>query len=217
MIDKEIIKYIEEKISSLDILPIGAIFAFPSTGIPNGYLPCEGQELSTRQYPQLYALIGNTFGGNQRTFNLPDLQGQFIRGLDREGNMDFDEEGNIRKIGSVQEDSFQGHQHDAYINSNGGHDHKVYVDSKNRISYGTNTFSSDSTADLRVPKTPSSYESNKDSSAYDFSASVETSYCGSHSHSFAVKGAINDTYGKVRIASETRPTNVALIFCIKVK
>lgn len=217
MTEDSIRQLIRQELQNGSLMPIGAIIAFPSEKIPNGFLPCEGQELSRKQFPELSEVLGNTFGGSTSTFNLPDLQGQFIRGLDREGNMDFDEEGNIRKIGSVQEDSFQGHQHDAYINSNGGHDHKVYVDSKNRISYGTNTFSSDSTADLRVPKTPSSYESNKDSSAYDFSASVETSYCGSHSHSFAVKGAINDTYGKVRIASETRPTNVALIFCIKVK
>lgn len=217
MTEESIKQLIRQELQKGYIMPIGAIIAFPSENIPDGFLPCEGQELSRRQFPELSELLGNTFGGSASTFNLPDLQGQFIRGLDREGNLDLDEEGNIRKIGSIQDDSLQGHQHDGYINSNGGHDHKVYVDSKNPISYGTNTFSSDNTSYLRIPKTPSSYESNKNSSAYDFSDSVETTYCGSHSHSFAIKGAINDTYGKVRIASETRPTNVALIFCIKVK
>lgn len=209
MIDKEIIKYIEEKISSLDILPIGAIFAFPSTGIPNGYLPCEGQELSTRQYPQLYALIGNTFGGNQRTFNLPDLQGLFIRGLDREGNIDCDSE-NIREIGSIQEDSFQGHGHIASgkrttTDFEGSHQHELY---KEEHGGGMGTIF---------------YSVNHDGYANSESCKkgkVKISAAGSHYHScipqVEVGEPTNSTYGISRVSSETRPTNMALIFCIKV-
>lgn len=217
MTEDSIIQLIRKELQKGNLLPVGAIIAFPSENIPEGFLPCEGQELSRKQYPELSSLLGNTFGGTSSTFNLPDLQGQFIRGLDREGNIDLDDEGNTRKIGSPQDDSLQGHRHDGYIDSNGAHDHTLYVDSKNKISYGTNTFSSDDTAYLRVPRTPSDYESYKASSAYDFSASVKTSYCGSHSHSFAIKGVSNDTYGQIRVSSETRPTNIALIFCIKVK
>lgn len=217
MTEDNIRQYIREELQKGSSLPIGAIIAFPSEAIPDGFLPCEGQELSRKQFPELSALLGNSFGGSSSTFNLPDLQGQFIRGLDREGNLDLDDDGKVRNIGSIQSDALQGHRHGAYLNSNGGHDHKVYVDSKNRISYGTNTFSSDSTADLRVPKDPSSYESFKYNSAYDFSGSVMTTYTGDHSHSFAIQGVTNDSFGQVRVSSETRPTNVALIFCIKVK
>ena len=215
MTEQEIKKIIEQEVSNH--FPVGMIFAFPAETIPENFLPCEGQELSKKQYPTLFALIGNTFGGSSATFCIPDLQGQFIRGLDREGNLDIEGNGDLRKIGSPQEDTLQGHKHDAYLNSNGGHDHKIYVDSKNKISYGTNTFSSDDTAYLRVPRKPSEYELYKDSSAYDFSASVESTYIGDHSHNFAIKGVIDDSYGQVRISSETRPTNIALIFCIKVK
>lgn len=216
MINDELKEYIKREIAQATQIPVGAIFAFPSEKIPEGFLPCEGQELSRTQYPELFTLIGTAFGGTIKTFCLPDLQGQFIRGLDRDGNIDYDSNGTLRNIGSIQLDSLQGHRHKSYENSNGGHDHKVYVDSKNRISYGTNTFSSDNTADLCVPRTPSNYEANKNSSAYNFGASVETTYTGSHTHGFAVLGVTNDTYGETRISSETRPKNMALIFCIKV-
>lgn len=210
MIDKEILRFIEEKISSLDILPTGAIFAFPSASIPDGYLPCEGQELSTSQFPKLYSVIGNTFGGNKKVFNLPDLQGQFIRGLDRDGNIDCDSE-NIRDLGSIQEDSFQGHGHIAIgrrtvTDYDGSHQHELY---KEEHGGGMGTIF---------------YSVNHDGFAYSENCKkgkVKISSAGSHNHSFTpqveVGEPVNSTYGISRVTSETRPTNMALIFCIKVK
>lgn len=50
--------------------PVGTIF--PSVGeVPEGYLLCCGQTLSVKDYPKLYALIGNT---------LPDTRGRHSRG-----------------------------------------------------------------------------------------------------------------------------------------
>lgn len=218
MNDSEIKQLIKQEIAGLNIIPVGAIFAFPSENIPENYLPCEGQELAKSQYPELFKLIGTTFGGFNSTFKLPDLQGQFIRGLDRVGNIDYDRDGGLRNIGSSQPDSLQGHRHNSSeISFAGNHDHTVYVDMQNKISYGTNTFSSDNTAYIRIPRTPACYEENKDSSAYDFSSSVETTTSGNHSHKVSIFGVVNDSYGEVRVDSETRPTNIALIFCIKVK
>lgn len=216
MINDELKEYIKREIAQATQIPVGAIFAFPSEKIPEGFLPCEGQELSRTQYPKLFELIGKSFGRG-KTFCLPDLQGQFLRGLDRQGNLDIQEDGNMRSIGDLQQDALQGHRHKSHEKSNGGHDHKVYV-RKNQISYGTNTFSSDNTADLRVPTTPSDYEALKIYNALDFvGASVETTHTGSHTHGFAVLGVTNDTYGEIRISSETRPKNMALIFCIKAR
>jgi microcystin-dependent protein len=49
------------------------LFAFDYT--PLGWMPCEGQTLSTSQYPALYNLLGTKFGGNgTTTFCLPDLR-----------------------------------------------------------------------------------------------------------------------------------------------
>lgn len=53
------------------ILPVAFDYA------PVGWALCNGQSLSTASYSALYALIGNRYGGNQTSFNLPDLCGRF--------------------------------------------------------------------------------------------------------------------------------------------
>lgn len=208
MITTELQEYIKREIAKTMHIPVGAIFAFPSEKIPQGFLPCEGQELSCSQYPLLFDLIGNTFGGKGKTFCLPDLQGQFIRGLDREGNVDCAEEGKIRTVGSFQEDTLQGHRHiGGETNKGGSHKHKICFES-DRLQYGTNTFSDNEKKWVYEP-----YDYSEDDDELDF---YETNQIKSHTHKFQIGEVSDDSYGKVRISSETRPKNVSMIFCIKV-
>ena len=45
--------------------------------LPEGWLPCDGRTLSISSNSALFALIGNTYGGDGRTtFALPDLRGR---------------------------------------------------------------------------------------------------------------------------------------------
>ena len=46
--------------------PVGAIipFAGDQSNIPMGWIPCDGRTLEVAQYPALYQIIGNTYGGN---------------------------------------------------------------------------------------------------------------------------------------------------------
>lgn len=56
---------------------LGEVRIFPFGYAPNGWLPCEGQELQVNQYQALAALIGNAYGGSwPTTFKLPDLRGR---------------------------------------------------------------------------------------------------------------------------------------------
>lgn len=43
------------------------------------WLPSYGQALSRHSYPELFAIIGHSFGGSGDIFHVPDLRGQFIR------------------------------------------------------------------------------------------------------------------------------------------
>lgn len=43
-----------------------------------GWLKCDGRSLNVSEFYFLYQLIGNTYGGNSRTFNLPNPAGQVI-------------------------------------------------------------------------------------------------------------------------------------------
>ena len=61
---------------------IGEIRLFPyPTLMPNGWHLCDGQALPVNQYQALYALLGNRYGGNTSSFNLPNLNGRTIIGM----------------------------------------------------------------------------------------------------------------------------------------
>lgn len=65
--------------------PIGSITIFPAaaTSIPSGWLLCDGASYDAAFYPQLFAVIGTTYGSEPNNrFLVPDLRGQGPMGLD---------------------------------------------------------------------------------------------------------------------------------------
>jgi microcystin-dependent protein len=70
-------------------IPPGAIFPFAGSSVPStgGYVICAGQTLSRTFFARLFAAIGTTWGaGNgSTTFNVPDLRGRALFGLDNMG------------------------------------------------------------------------------------------------------------------------------------
>ena len=60
---------------------IGEVKYFAGTYAPQGWMFCEGQQLTIIQYQPLYSIIGFQFGGDNKTyFNLPDLRGRMVLG-----------------------------------------------------------------------------------------------------------------------------------------
>lgn len=55
-------------------VPIGTIIDFAGDYPPNGYLFCNGQTFSASEYPELYNVIGRTWGGTAPLFAVPDLR-----------------------------------------------------------------------------------------------------------------------------------------------
>jgi microcystin-dependent protein len=77
-------------LSNVATVPIGAIFPFAGSTVPDGYLLCDGSEVSIGTYSSLFAIIGYTYKNaafliGNNTFALPDLRGRFPLGRD---NMD---------------------------------------------------------------------------------------------------------------------------------
>jgi microcystin-dependent protein len=68
-------------------LPPASVISSASSVVPSGFLLCNGQEVSRTTYSALFAAIGTAFGaGNgSTTFNVPDLRGRVIAGLDNMG------------------------------------------------------------------------------------------------------------------------------------
>lgn len=61
------------------LLPVGCVIWYvSSTNYPGGWMVCNGAAISRATYPDLYAVIGTTYGAGDgsTTFNLPDLRGR---------------------------------------------------------------------------------------------------------------------------------------------
>lgn len=62
--------------------PTGAVQFFAQATAPDGWLVCDGREVSRAAYPELFDAIGETYGAGNgaNTFNLPNLIGRFPEG-----------------------------------------------------------------------------------------------------------------------------------------
>jgi len=108
---------------------IGVIKYSTFNYVPTGYLKVNGAEISRTTYANLFSKIGVTYGIGDgiNTFNLPDLRGVFIRGLDEGRGLDSG-----RVLGSYQEDMFQNHLHDSP-----GNDYLIGIGSTGGLTGGT--------------------------------------------------------------------------------
>lgn len=63
-------------------IPTGAIMMGPVSTM-DGFLLCDGSQVSRTKYARLFAIIGTNFGtgDGSTTFNVPDYRGCFLRGL----------------------------------------------------------------------------------------------------------------------------------------
>lgn len=62
------------------LLPVGAVVDFAGSAPPAGYLLCNGQSVTTATYPNLFAVIGYTYGGSGPNFNVPYFTGRVSLG-----------------------------------------------------------------------------------------------------------------------------------------
>ena len=73
---------IKYNLGNLGVVPSGAVIPFAGSIAPQGYLLCDGSEVSRADYPYLFDAIGTTYGegDGSTTFNLPNLKDKFIEG-----------------------------------------------------------------------------------------------------------------------------------------
>lgn len=117
-------------------VPVGCVISYvgSATTLPQlasqGWLLCDGRSLPTAHYVDLFDVIGTQFGGSGSSFNLPNLQGQFLRGVDPAGAVDPDGASRALQgtqnsdppvkigpvVGSFQLDQVRNHQHNWDLN-----------------------------------------------------------------------------------------------------
>ena len=170
-------------------VPTGAVFYFVSTSVPNGYLKCNGDTIPngsgtvqgvTADFSTLYALVGAT---------LPDLRGEFIRGLDDGRGVDSG-----RTLGSTQTDQNKQHNHGGATST------ETLEGELRKIS---ETWNNNGTATGVFSKV-TGFNSNGTPDSPDSSYSGGIDFDATHSHTISNDGG-----------TESRPRNIALLACIK--
>lgn len=81
---KSAITDLRDYIATMETVAPGVVAFYPKTTAPTGWLKANGAAVSRSTYAALFSAIGTTFGAGDgiTTFNIPDLRGEFIRGLD---------------------------------------------------------------------------------------------------------------------------------------
>ena len=184
----------------------GAVSYFARATAPTGWLKANGAAISRTAYGALFAAIGTTFGAGDgsTTFNLPDLRGEFLRGVDDARGVDSG-----RAFGSWQDSDNKSHAHtastgaDAHTHtwsgttsSNGAHAHTL---NGNLSSTGTGSNSFQGRQAIAYTSTTST------NGEHTHTISGTTS-AASHAHAVYVDAAGG---------TEARPRNLALLTCIK--
>lgn len=70
-------------------LPVGTIITLLANDVPDGYLICNGAEISRITYAPLFKVIGTTYGAGDgnTTFNLPNAQDRVLQMFGSRGNV----------------------------------------------------------------------------------------------------------------------------------
>lgn len=158
-------------------IPAGLISAFGTATAPSGWLVCDGSVVNKAVYPALFNAIGRAWGAGDgvNTFALPDLRGEFLRGVDGGRGLDSG-----RALGSVQAGQVQQHKH--------------------VIPWGEHAY------DGGFGTVPGSGRSGSGDSDTD--------------NSWLLSNDGSDYVGQVNatgvVGNETRPRNVAVLYCIKI-
>lgn len=181
---------IQALLKTASALPVGTMVPFPRGTVPAGFLEVDGSTQSAAVYPDLAAYLGGAFNkGNEQSgfFRLPDSRGEFLRGWDHGRGVDGG-----RGLGSSQEESFKSHEHKdiGFIDNVGAGPGASGV--------------SGATAPVTT-LFGKAYGSSASSTAKAYKETSKGSMNGS------IAGLISGSTG----GDETRPRNLAVMWCIK--
>jgi len=218
----------------------GMVAAFSMSWAPAGWLKCNGAAVSRTTYAQLFAWLGTHYGAGDgsTTFNLPDMRGLFPRGWDDGRGVDPG-----RGFGSFQDMALHSHAHSAsaaavgdhlhtaWTDAQGNHVHSAWTDAQGNHDHGFRTVDNGAGVNVGYPAGGSVWTEleigggkNADGRPMrtdyqgNHAHNVGIGAAGQHAHNVGVSGGGAHTHGVTVAAAggtETRPKNLALLFCIK--
>lgn len=182
--------------TTVDNLPAGAVSAFAMSTVPTGWLECNGAAVSRSTYASLFAAIGITYGaGNgSTTFNLPDLRAYFIRGWDNGRGIDP-----ARVFGSTQAGSNISHSHGAGTLLMPNHGHPSRISARSDSGPVQTTSGGMGIIGIGTSGYPAYTGAAGDTAGQQIGGSGTASITGSTASD----------------GTESRPINIAMMYCIK--
>lgn len=101
--------YIE---SYMNPIPTGTVLPFAGLKTPEGFLLCDGSEVSRVTYAKLFDTIGIIYGAGDgsTTFNLPEYRETVLVGAGGSSNSKIRAH-DIYEVGEFKDDQMQGHRH----------------------------------------------------------------------------------------------------------
>jgi microcystin-dependent protein len=106
------------------VMPVGAILPYAGATAPDGWLLCNGDTVNNLTYPDLFSVIGYTYGGSASNFVLPDLQGRTPVGRDTlDTSFDVLGETGGEKDHALTVTEMPGHNHGV---NDLGHSHTIF-------------------------------------------------------------------------------------------
>lgn len=184
---------------------VGVLGFFATTTAPNGWLKANGAAVSRTTYAALFDRIGTTHGAGDgsTTFNVPDMRGEFARGLDDGRGVDTG-----RVLGSAQADQNASHTHTGTTGTQ----------SSDHTHSGTTAAGGLHSHTVGVGNAGGAYTSSGQSGA-SAGPTTATDSAGSHTHTITTGGvSANHTHSFTTASSggtEARPRNVAWLACIR--
>lgn len=207
-------KYVDDEIAAIpsasDLTPAGTVIWTARSSAPTGYLKANGAAVSRTTYATLFSAIGTTYGSGDgsTTFNLPDLRGEFVRGVDDGRGIDTG-----RTLGSTQTDQNKDHTHTATTTVD-AHTHTGTTGNPSndlRHNHGIDSVAGSGS------NSGNYWTSSGGSGGVNLSTDFSVAGALNHTHSFTTDSASPSATTTVTNSggTEARPRNVALLGCIK--
>jgi microcystin-dependent protein len=170
------------------LVPSGAIMAFAMNLVPTGWLHANGSAVSRTTYSALWTALGTTSSPYGQGDGSTTFNLPDLRGYFVRGSGTNSDGTASGTFGLKQADQFETHGHSASSNSTGAHTHSV----------------------IQTIDNNGGFDSGAGRARYGGSGDT-TGSAGAHSHTITVSSPNSGTSG-----TETRPSNIAMLYCIKI-